>query len=171
MTSNSRLQVKLDGDVDAWRRRLAIVRFEGPAPKKKIPKFANWLIEYEGSGILNWGLQGLEMVFEDIRSYGDIQLTDAQSGVVGALLAESDSLRHFLKDCVVKDENNDLSVSEIKEAYAEYCPKKKWNPKPVTIIEKEVEGLMLELFQTTKSNSLCRHSSRSVRGFRRVRLK
>ena len=171
MTSNSRLQVKLDGDVDAWRRRLAIVRFEGPAPRKKIPKFANWLVKHEGSGILNWGLQGLEMVFEDIRSYGDIQLTDVQSGVVGALLAESDSLRHFLKDCVVKDENSDLSVSEIKEAYAEYCPKKKWNPKPVTIIEKEVEGLMLELFQTTKSNSLSRHGSRSVRGFRRVRLK
>ena len=41
ITSNSRLQVKLDGDVEAWRRRLLIVRFEGTSvPEKKIPKLA-----------------------------------------------------------------------------------------------------------------------------------
>ena len=170
ITSNSRLQVRLDGDIGAWRRRLFIVRFEGPVPKKKIPDFAGVLITEEGSGILNWALCGLQMVLEDIRIHGDIQLTDAQSGVVDALLAESDSLRHFLNDCVVSDENSDLTVSEIEEAYAEYCPQKKWNPKPITIIRKELEGLMLELFQTTKSNSISR-GSKDAKGFRKVRLK
>jgi P4 family phage/plasmid primase-like protien len=170
ITSNSRLQVRLDGDIGAWRRRLFIVRFEGPVPKKKIPDFAGVLITEEGSGILNWALCGLQMVLEDIRIHGDIQLTDAQSGVVDALLAESDSLRHFLSDCVVSDENSNLTVSEIEEAYAEYCPSKKWNPKPITIIRKELEGLMLELFQTTKSNSISR-GSKDAKGFRKVRLK
>ena len=170
ITSNSRLQVRLDGDIGAWRRRLFIVRFEGPVPKKKIPDFAGVLITEEGSGILNWALCGLQMVLEDIRIHGDIQLIDAQSGVVDALLAESDSLRHFLNDCVVSDENSDLTVSEIEEAYAEYCPQKKWNPKPITIIRKELEGLMLELFQTTKSNSISR-GSKDAKGFRKVRLK
>ena len=103
---------------------MAIVRFEGPVPKVRIPKFADWLIEHEGSGILNWALHGLSMVLEDIRLYGDIQLADAQSGVVDALLAESDSRRHFMSDCVVRDDNCDLAVSEMNEAYAEYCPKK-----------------------------------------------
>ncbi len=170
ITSNSRLQVRLDGDIGAWRRRLFIVRFEGPVPKKKIPDFAGVLITEEGSGILNWALVGLQMVLEDIRIHGDIQLIDAQSGVVDALLAESDSLRHFLNDCVVSDENSDLTVSEIEEAYAEYCPQKKWNPKPITIIRKELEGLMLELFQTTKSNSISR-GGKDAKGFRKVRLK
>ena len=170
ITSNSRLQVRLDGDIGAWRRRLFIVRFEGPVPKKKIPDFAGVLITEEGSGILNWALVGLQMVLEDIRIHGDIQLIDAQSGVVDALLAESDSLRHFLNDCVVSDENSDLTVSEIEEAYAEYCPQKKWNPKPITIIRKELEGLMLELFQTTKSNSISR-DGKGAKGFRKVRLK
>ena len=59
ITSNSRLQVRLDGDIGAWRRRLLIVRFEGPVPKKKIPDFASVLIAQEGSGILNWALQGI----------------------------------------------------------------------------------------------------------------
>ena len=171
ITSNSRLQVRLDGDIGAWRRRLFIVRFEGPVPKKKIPDFAGVLITEEGSGILNWALCGLQMVLEDIRIHGDIQLTDAQSGVVDALLAESDSLRHFLSDCVVSDENSNLTVSEIEEAYAEYCPQKKWNPKPITIIRKELEGLMLELFRTVKSNSIPREGSKDVRGYRKVKLK
>ncbi len=170
ITSNSRLHVKLDGDIGAWRRRLLVVRFEGTAPGKKIPKFADLLIEQEGSGILNLALQGLQMVLEDIKIHGDIQLADTQNGVVDALLAESDSLRHFLTDCVERDENRDLSVSEIEEAYAEYCPMKKWNPKQITTVRKELEGLMLELFQTTKANSISREG-RSVRGFRRVKLK
>ena len=102
ITSNSRLQVRLDGDVGAWRRRLLIVRFEGPVPEKKIRHFADVLIAEEGSGILNWALEGLKMVLEDDREHGDIQLTEAQSGIVDALLAESDSLRHFFIDCVVR---------------------------------------------------------------------
>ncbi len=170
ITSNSRLQVRLDGDVDAWRRRLLIVRFEGPVPEKKIPNFDEVLIEEEGSGILNWALQGLQMVLEDIRVHGDLQLTDAQRGVVDALLAESDSLRHFLSDCVVNDENGDLSGNEIIESYAEYCPRKGWNPKPITIIRKELDGLMLKLFKMTKSHSIKREG-KSARGFRGVKFK
>ncbi len=170
ITSNSRLQVRLDGDIGAWRRRLSIARFEGPVPEKKIPDFAGVLIAEEGSGILNWALEGIQMVLEDIRIHGDIQLTPAQSGVVDALLAESDSLRHFLSDCVVSDENGDLSVNEIIESYAEYCPRKGWNPKPITIIRKELDGVMLELFKTIKSHSIKRADA-SARGFRRVKFK
>ena len=170
ITSNSRLQVRLDGDIGAWERRLLIVRFEGPVPEKKIPNFAEVLIEEEGSGILNWALEGLQMVLEDIRLHNGIQLTEAQSSVVDALLAESDSLRHFLRDCVVSDENGGLSVSEIEEAYAEYCPSMKWNPKPITVVRKELEGLMLELFRTAKSNSISREG-KGVKGYRKVRLK
>ena len=66
-------------------------------------------------------------------------------------------------DCVVSDENSDLSVSEIEEAYAEYCPNKKWNPKPITIVRKELEGLMLELFRTAKCNSIKREGKKRKR--------
>ncbi|MCP4986065.1 MAG: hypothetical protein GY928_08345 [Colwellia sp.] len=170
ITSNSRLQVRLDGDIGAWRRRLLIVRFEGPKPKKKIPNFADVLIEQEGSGILNFALSGLGMVLEDIRDHGNIQLSASQIGVVDALLAESDSLRNFLKDNVVKSEDKDLTVQEIIESYAEYCPKKGWNPKPITVIHKELEGVMLDLFGTSKANSIMRDGKAS-RGFRRVRFK
>jgi putative DNA primase/helicase len=167
ITSNSRLQVRLDGDTGAWRRRLLIIRFEAPEPAKKIPDFNDVLIRDEGSGILNWALQGLGMLLKDIESHGDILLADEQMKIVDALLAESDSLRHFLVENVVQDEDSDLTTTEIIEAYAEYCPMKGWNPKPITIIQRELESLMLELFGTSKSNSITREN-KSNRGFRHV---
>jgi len=170
ITANSRLQVKLEGDIGAWKRRLLIVRFEGPHPAKKIPNFADVLIEKEGSGILNWALEGLSLILKDIEQYGDIQSPTSQEAIVDALLAESDSLHHFLTDQIERDGHLDLSVSEIVEAYAEYCPSKGWNPKPITVVSRELEGLMLELFATSKSQSIKR-DGKSVRGFRRVKFK
>jgi phage/plasmid-associated DNA primase len=170
ITSNSRLQVRLDGDDGAWKRRLLIIRFEAPAPPKKIPNFNAVLIREEGSGILNWALEGLAMLLSDIETHGDIQLTGAQEKTVNGLLAESDSLRHFLMDNVVPDGNADISTAEIVEAYAEYCPLKGWNPKLITIIYRELESLMLELFGTSISHSISR-DGRNTRGFRRVAFK
>ncbi|KKS44571.1 MAG: hypothetical protein UV05_C0004G0006 [candidate division CPR1 bacterium GW2011_GWA2_42_17] len=170
ITSNSRLQVRLDGDTGAWKRRLLIIRFEAPEPAKKIPHFENLLIQEEGSGILNWALQGLGMLLKDIQSGGDIQLIETQKKIVDGLLAESDSLRHFLMDNVIQNENADLSTTEIVEAYAEYCPLKGWNPKPITVIHRELESLMLEIFGTSKSNSIKR-DNKGAKGFRRVAFK
>ena len=170
ITSNSRLQVRLDGDTGAWKRRLLIIRFEAPAPAKKIPDFKDVLIREEGSGILNWALQGLGMLLKDIETHGDIRLTDTQEKIIDGLLAESDSLRHFLMENVMQDEASDLSTTEIVEAYAEYCPLKGWNPKPITIIHRELESLMLELFGTSKSHSIKR-DDKSTKGFRRVAFK
>ncbi|MCK9266842.1 toprim domain-containing protein [bacterium] len=170
ITSNSRLRVRLDGDVDAWKRRLLIIRFNTTTPPKKIPNFSNLLIKEEGSGILNWALQGLGVLLKEIDKYGDIYLTDSQDSIVDSLLAESDSLRYFLKEKVVKDKAGDLSTDEIVKAYNEYCPDKGWDPKPITVVQRELESLMLELFQTTKANSITRND-KSCRGFRYVSFK
>lgn len=167
MTSNCRLKVKLQGDVGAWRRRMLIVRYESPPPKVKIPNFGELLIREEGPGILNWALEGLRMLLKDIEETGDIRLTDRQSGVVDSLLAESDSLRFFLRECVKRDKGSDLTVSEIIQAYAHYCPDKGWDPLPESRIGSQLGSLMLELFQTAKSNS-CQRDGRATRGFRGV---
>jgi P4 family phage/plasmid primase-like protien len=167
VSSNARLKVRLDGDNKAWKRRLLIVRYEAPPPVKKVPHFDEILIKEEGSGILNWFLQGLGLLLKDIQEFGDIRLTPSQEGVVDALLAESDSLRNFLTDNIIKDDEENLSVAEIVEAYARYCPSKGWNAKPHTDIYKELSGLMLELFATTQSHSVERGGT-EVRGYKHV---
>jgi putative DNA primase/helicase len=170
ITSNSRLRVRLTGDVGAWRRRLLIVRYELPPPKKKIPDFGALLVREEGSGILNWLIAGLAMLLKDVDETGDIVLTDRQNGIVDSLLDESDSLRLFLRDRVEKAEGADISVSEIVEAYAAFCPEKGWRPLPITEVQHSLEGLMLELFQVVKSHSLKR-DGKAARGFFGVDLK
>ncbi|MDP8217786.1 MAG: bifunctional DNA primase/polymerase [Candidatus Theseobacter exili] len=169
VTSNSRLRVRLEGDVSAWKRRLLIIRFEGQPPKKKIPDFGLRLIEEEGSGILNWALQGLLALLFDIEDVGDIRLSKRQTDVIEGLLSESDSTRHFLNECIEKREGENLAVFEIAESYSHYCSSKGWTPKPDTIFYKDLDGLMLEVYQTAKSNSIKRNE-KSVKGFRGVTL-
>ena len=53
VTSNSRLTVYLEGDADAWRRRLVIVNYERPKPTVVIPDLAAMIIAEEGPGVLN----------------------------------------------------------------------------------------------------------------------
>ncbi len=171
ITSNSRLRVRLEGDLSSWRRRLLIVRYEAPPPAKKIPDFGEFLIKTEGAGILNWALAGLAALLADIDTIGDIQLTDRQQQTVDSLLAESESLKHFLADCVEQVDGHDLTTSELVEAYAEYCPAQHWKAMPITQLHDQLEGLMLELFGTVCSHSLDRDGRKSNRGFRRVRFK
>lgn len=170
ITSNSRLRVKLEGDPDAWRRRLLIVRYETPPVAKKIPDFGQYLIQAEGSGILNWALQGLADLFRDIEATGDVALTPRQRGIVDALLTESDSLGHYLQERVEKDASGDLTVEEIVAGYLQHCPARGWVPIPTTLIQRRLEERMLELFQTGKSNSIKRGGV-CCRGFRNVRFK
>jgi len=169
MTSNCRLKVKLQGDVGAWRRRMLIVRYEAPPPPKKIPDFGALLVREEGPGILNWALHGLHLLLKDIEETGDIRLSDRQAGVVDSLLAESDSLRFFLRDCVRLDDDGDLTVGEIMQAYAHYCPERGWDPMPESLINRQLPSLMLEMFKAVRSNDFKRNG-KAARGFRRVAL-
>lgn len=169
VTSNTRLRVRLQGDVGAWRRRLLIVRYEAPPPKKKIPDFGQLLAREEGSGILNWCLGGLDALLRDVDATGDIARTERQTRVVDSLLEESDSLRVFLTERVRKNTGGDVSVQELVEAYAAYCPERGWKALPITEIQSALEGLMLDLFQTTKAHSVQR-AGKSARGFNGVSL-
>jgi putative DNA primase/helicase len=170
ITSNTRLRVRLYGDVGAWRRRLLIVRYEGPEPPTKIPDFGSKLVQQEGSGILNFAIDGLAMLLDDIDATGDIVLTEHQRTIVDNLLAESDSVRLFLLESVEKAEGEDLSVNEIVEKYAAFCPEKGWNPLPITEVYRSLEGLMLQLFRVAKSHSVKR-DGKSVRGFFGVKFR
>jgi hypothetical protein len=76
----------------------------------------------------------------------------------------------FLSERVERAIAADLSVNEIVEAYAVFCPEMGWQPLPITDVQASLEGLMLELFHVAKSHSVKR-DGRSVRGFFGVTFK
>jgi phage/plasmid-associated DNA primase len=171
ITSNARLRVRLQGDLGAWRRRINIVRYESTPPPKIIYDFGTYLVRTEGSGILNWALMGAQKVLNEIpETGGDFILTERQRGIVDSLLAESDSLRNFLQARVVADAEGDLTVTEIVEAYAAYCPERKWQALPITEIQRQLEGLMLDLFGVSKAHGVEREE-KTQRGFRGVKFR
>lgn len=170
VTSNTRLHVRLQGDLSAWRRRLTIVRYNAPPPPKIIYDFGGHLARTEGSGILNWALVGAQKLLSEIPDEGgDFVLTPRQRGVVDSLLAESDSLRYFLQDRVIAASYESLTTSEIVEAYAAYCPERKWVALPITEVQNKLEGLMLELFGVTKRHDVKRNEKNN-RGFSGVKF-
>jgi P4 family phage/plasmid primase-like protien len=171
VTCNSRLRIRLEDDAGAWRRRLLVVRYEKPPPAKRILDFDHALLRDEGSGILRWAMAGFVKLQEEFRQCGDFKLSDSQRERIDALLAESESLRVFLRERVERFQYGDVTCSEVSQAYAEYCADKGWNALPVTVVERQLSDLMLEMFHTTKAHSIERDGKRSNRGWRKVRLR
>lgn len=170
VTCNSRLRVRLEDDSGAWRRRLLVVRYEKPPPTKRILDFDHLLLREEGSGILRWALAGFVKLQAEFAEIGDFKLTDAQRGRVDSLLAESDSLRLFVRERLQRHEYGDVTTSEISQSYAEYCADKGWNALPTAVVERTLPDIMLDEFHVTKVHSIERDGKKSNRGWRRVRL-
>jgi hypothetical protein len=125
------------------------------------------LIREEGSGILLFGLEGLMKLYSDINECGTLKLSTRQKERVESLLNESDGLRMFLEARVEhSSEIDDLTSSEILQAYSGYCLDRGW-AMSTRKAEFELPDLMVELFQAVKSNNIERGKTR-VRGYRGV---
>jgi P4 family phage/plasmid primase-like protien len=78
LTCNSRLMVKLQGDSEAWARRLLLIEFSKPPPAKRIANFADVLLRDEGPGILNWMLEGASSLLERLKDHEGVAVTERQ---------------------------------------------------------------------------------------------
>ena len=170
ISSNARLRLYVHGDRSAWERRLAIVNYTRQFNGKRIPDVHQYLLRKEGSGILNWCIEGARLLLADIDQHGDIRFSDKQRKVIELILNESDSLRLFLKAKVVATSNqdNDLSTEELTTSYINYCAVMGWENLTVKTIEKRLPDLMSELFKVLVSMNLERNGKR-CRGYRFVR--
>lgn len=170
ITSNTRLHVRLDADSGAWRRRLLIVDYERPPTGKPIPNFDRRLVEAEGPGILNWCIDGALQLLHELETYGSVQLTEAQMKRVDALLSESDSVRHFVSESVVKASGSDVTVSELQTAYHNFCEEQGWQAVTVRQFENQVSDIMMEIHRVAKRTDIKRND-KNQRGFAHVGLK
>jgi len=169
VTSNSRLRVRLDGDSGAWRRRLVIIRFDRPPPAKRTPNLAEKLVAEEGSGILKWCLAGLLRARSQLADTGDLALNPEQQLRVDALLAESDSIRRFVKECTERG-SGDVTGSEMVEAYYRFCAEREWTPQTAKTVERVLKETVLEHRSVSQSNSVkrCGKAQRGWRGLQFV---
>jgi hypothetical protein len=165
------LRVKLDGDAEAWRRRVMIVTYERPKPEVRISRFAEELLETEGPGILRFGVEGAMMHLRELEELADFRLILRQNARVDALLAESDSLRCFARERIYRCPNCDpLPTEEIVNAYWDYCRERDWTPLPGKSIEKALPDIMMDCFRSSKGTHATGQKERRIRGYTGVKL-
>lgn len=169
LTSNSRLKVKLDGDTDAWRRRVLIVNYELPPPARPNPRFLEELLASESSGILNWMVEGAMKLLAEIEEHGRMRLTDGQKERVDSLLAESDSIREFVRKGVAAGDGVDVTGAELITAYVRFCESRGWNPLPTRKVEAALPDALLEVHRVSKRNDISR-DGKNQRGYHGLRI-
>ena len=169
ITCNSRLRVRLDGDTEAWRRRLLIIKYERLPPERPERDFAAKLLASEGPGILRWLVDGARAHLEELETTGEFTLTPRQRSRVDALLAESDSVREFIRRCVERCAEADASVSELVEAYMAFCEDMGWEPLGVRSVENALADAMQEICRVARRNDIKRGGS-SKKGFKGARI-
>jgi putative DNA primase/helicase len=172
ITANVRLLIKLHGDFDksAWFRRLCLINFCREPLKKRIANFDQVLLKEEGSGILNFAIQGLRAYYKDQESKGDICLSEAQVQRIEKLLSESDGLRRYITEELVEDGGDGVTSNEIVIGYAKYAKAKKWMIQSRRTIESMTQDLVLEVWGIGQDNHVKR-GDKKVRGYPGLRMR
>jgi phage/plasmid-associated DNA primase len=172
VTANTILHIQLDGDQEAWHRRIIRIHFTKPYNGARIPEISKILLAQEGSGILNFFLQGAIKLLCDCRSLGDIQLSPRQQSLLSTMLAESDSLALYLQFAIIRvpyAEGSGLATDEILQGYIDFCQQQHWNPQ-IADFSRQLPKLMAKLFGTPLVHNLERYGKKTTRGYRKVAL-
>jgi P4 family phage/plasmid primase-like protien len=123
VTCNSRLTVHLEGDTEAWRRRLAIVDYHKEKPTQVIADLDQQILATEASGVLNWMIEGLDKIRVD---GWQLHLSTGQQKVVDNLLLESDGHNLFVREALTRADGGQLTVQDCFAAYVEFCTERGW---------------------------------------------
>ena len=168
VTSNSRLVVHLEGDVEAWQRRLVIIRYEKPKPANAIPDLDKKIFENEASGVLNWMLDG----FYALRSANwQLALSRSQKARVDELLLESDSVNVFYRECCIADTLAEgMSVTDAFGAYADFCMDKGWNAVDRYRFGRECAEVVQRLFRLATRHDIKGQDDKRQKGWKGLRL-
>jgi P4 family phage/plasmid primase-like protien len=118
LACNTRPQIMLDHDTEAWARRLVVLEFKKPGHERHLGKLADILVQKELSGVLNWLLDG----FAKLHSSGlQLTLTEEQQTRANLLLTQSESPQAFVHRCIVKKADGEVGALELYEKYQDWC--------------------------------------------------
>jgi P4 family phage/plasmid primase-like protien len=174
VTCNSRLMVKLQGDSEAWARRLLLIEFSNPPPTKKIHDLDRILLRDEGPGILNWMLEGAVELLAMFDAQESFPVTAQQRERISNLLSESDAARTFLSTCVERSAFplDCITSADLFTAYLAFCDERGWAPQTQRSFEMKAKDLMVQLHRACASKNLHRKDGGpGRRGFQGVVLK
>jgi putative DNA primase/helicase len=168
VTCNSRLTVHLEGDANAWRRRLAIIEYSRPKPKPEdvITDLSERILANEGAGVLNWMLEGLEK----LRADGwQLRLTPEQEKRVDDLLLESEADVVFAQECLERDGLETLTVAQCYDAYVQFCNDRGWTAMARKKFSTSIGDTVTRLFGLTVRHDIYQPGEKPQRGWKGIK--
>lgn len=163
ITSNKVLQVRQDGDMGAWGRRMLIVPFVGKEPETPIYNFHEVLLAEEGEGILNLLIEKAA----ELIQHGFPKESRAHARAMRLLQHQSDPIGSFLSACVERtDSGPGITKEKLEEKYTEWCEA---NSLPTLVgdsLPKKLAAGMGAIFHVSEA-----HSVGTKRGFHGVAFK
>ena len=168
ITANNTLCVVLDGDAEAWKRRLILIEYNNPPPKEKIANFDDYLLAHEGDGILAWAVEGAMLLLEN---GGKIKKSERQMAKIDNLLHESDILAVYVANCIEKaDPFETVTSAELLTNFRDYCGKRGWGLLPRRKIESNLPDYIYCHFGLSKRTDVKRNGKNN-RGYYGLRIK
>ena len=171
ITSNKRLLVNVDDDLDAWKRRMLVIKYAGAPPTEFIPDFDEILLKEEGPGILNFLVQGAAKVL--CEGFPESSLAYKRAGDI---LLESNSIYGFLETCIeLTDSGDGITIDELRNRYREWCVQKHLTPMTDDNGKHRLKDAIESRFGVNEAHSLKRTDSSGneteARGYRGVKFK
>ncbi len=168
--SNQRLRLSLQGDKEAWRRRLLSISFAQTDHGKENQESCQQtveLLQQEQSGILNWMLAG---ALEVLKNNGLIPRSKEQIRAIDDILEEADSVQVFCTEILTKADSSDtVTCLDLQTAYVSYCLGRHWTP----LAKHQAGGLLQQtlfrLFRIPQATDITRDGT-SKRGYRRLKI-
>lgn len=167
VTCNTLPQIRLEGDADAWRRRLAIVRFQSERPVNPIADLSEQILAQEGPAVLNWMLRGLGKLREEGWR---LTMTAQQERVVEGLLGESDSPRMFVREGLVAQDGAQLTSAACHGAYVKFCEDRGWRSMTRKAFGNVVGEIIARQFGLRVRHDVDNDDGTLQRGWRGVRV-
>jgi P4 family phage/plasmid primase-like protien len=167
-TCNSRLTVHLEGDTEAWRRRLAIVDYHKAKPMQVIADLDRQILATEASGVLNWMIQGLDK----IRAEGwQLNLTNGQQTAVDNLLLESDGHNLFAREALIRVDGRQLTVEDCFTAYVEFCSDRGWTTLTRNKFAQQIGDVVARTLKITVRHDIKDGNGKAQRGWNGLQLR
>ena len=169
ITSNAHMAIRIDGDRDAYERRLLMLEFRGQKPKRIVRDFAAKIVDEEGPGILSWAVEGAVELLREINKTGHFPRSIAQHARVKDMLDRSDSVATFATHCVRHANHANATTEELHLAYDEFCGSMGWSSVDRKEFDAKFDAAMAARPGIPRTNGLQRNGKRAS-GYRNVHV-
>ena len=162
------LEFESDDDISAWHRRLRWIKCNSYKPENPVDNFANVLFKEEGSGILNWCIDGLAQLLTAKSSR--LPMSDVQKMRLDFLFRQSFQLESILEKLLEPCPGSNLTTEEIYAVYVEVAQNMGWHLIPKRKFEVELPERMLKIFHLTRNRDIKRNGTNRS-GYRNIKVK